>query len=103
MEEARLEAEAVMFGALDALFAKIGVQPRDIDILVVNCSMFNLTPSLSSMIVNQYKLRTNIKCYNLGGMGCSAGLISIELAKDLLKVNPNSYAVVVSTENITLN
>jgi 3-ketoacyl-CoA synthase len=55
------------------------------------------------MIVNHYKLRTNIKSYNLGGMGCSAGLISIDLAKDLLKANPDTYAVVVSTENITLN
>ncbi|RYR02766.1 hypothetical protein Ahy_B06g081586 isoform F [Arachis hypogaea] len=92
-----------MFGALDALFAKTGLNPRDIDILIVNCSLFNPTPSLSAMIVNHYKLRTNIKSYNLSGMGCSAGLISIDLAKDLLKANPNSYAVVVSTENITLN
>jgi 3-ketoacyl-CoA synthase len=36
-------------------------------------------------------------------MGCSAGLISIDLAKHLLQVHPNSYALVVSTENITLN
>nr|XP_012569464.1 3-ketoacyl-CoA synthase 1-like isoform X2 [Cicer arietinum] len=103
MKEARLEAEDVMFGALDALFEKTGVNPRDVDILVVNCSLFNPTPSLSAMIVNHYKLRTDIKSYNLGGMGCSAGLISIDLAKDLLKANPNSYAVVVSTENLTLN
>jgi len=103
MSEARLEAEAVMFGALDALFAKTGVEPKDIDILVVNCSLFNPTPSLSAMIVNHYKLRSNIKSYNLGGMGCSAGLISVDLAKDLLKANPNSYALVLSTENITLN
>ncbi|KAL4299856.1 hypothetical protein AHAS_Ahas17G0142700 [Arachis hypogaea] len=55
------------------------------------------------MIVNYYKLRTNSKNYNPSDMGCSAGLISINLAKDLLKANPNSYAVVVSMENITLN
>ncbi|KAJ7951369.1 3-ketoacyl-CoA synthase [Quillaja saponaria] len=103
IKEARSEAEAVMFGALDALFDKTGVNPQNIDILIVNCSLFNPTPSLSSMIVNHYKLRTDIKSYNLGGMGCSAGLISIDLAKDLLKANPNSYAIVVSTENITLN
>ncbi|OAY48949.1 3-ketoacyl-CoA synthase 1 [Manihot esculenta] len=103
MKEARAEAESVMFGALNSLFDKTGVKPRDIDILIVNCSLFNPTPSLSSMIVNHFKLRTNIKSYNLGGMGCSAGLISIDLAKDLLKANPNAYAVVVSTENITLN
>ena len=35
-------------------------------------------------------------------MGCSAGMISIALAKDL-QANPNSLAVVVSMENITLN
>ncbi|KAI3790765.1 hypothetical protein L2E82_04054 [Cichorium intybus] len=32
-----------------------------------------------------------------------AGLISIDLAKQLLQVQPNSYALVVSMENITLN
>ncbi|CAI9764906.1 unnamed protein product [Fraxinus pennsylvanica] len=103
MKEARLEAEAVMFGALDSLFSKTEVKPKDIGILIVNCSLFNPTPSLSAMIVNHYKLRTDIKSYNLGGMGCSAGLISIDLAKHLLQANPKTYAVVVSTENITLN
>nr|XP_023896431.1 3-ketoacyl-CoA synthase 1-like [Quercus suber] len=103
MEEARSEAEAVMFGALDALFQQTGVNPKEIGIVIVNCSLFNPTPSLSSMIVNHYKLRTDIKSFNLGGMGCSAGLISIDLAKDLLNANPNTYAIVVSTENITLN
>ncbi|KAL9176456.1 hypothetical protein ABFS82_02G179500 [Erythranthe guttata] len=104
MKEARLEAEAVMFGAIDSLFAKSTVNPMvDIGILIVNCSLFNPTPSLSSMIVNHYNLRTDIKTFNLGGMGCSAGLISIDLAKHLLQANPNTYALVVSTENITLN
>ncbi|XP_057778561.1 3-ketoacyl-CoA synthase 1 [Salvia miltiorrhiza] len=103
MEEARLEAEAVMFGALDSLFSTTGIRPSQIGILIVNCSLFNPTPSLSSMIVNHYKLRTDIKSFNLGGMGCSAGLISIDLAKHLLQANPDTYAVVVSTENITLN
>lgn len=103
MSEARKEAEMVMFGAIDELLAKTGVKAKDIGILVVNCSLFNPTPSLSAMVVNHYKLRGNILSYNLGGMGCSAGLISIDLAKQLLQVQPNSYALVVSMENITLN
>ncbi|XP_072968741.1 3-ketoacyl-CoA synthase 11-like [Typha angustifolia] len=101
--KARQEAQMVMFGALDDLFAKTNVKPKDIDILIVNCSLFNPTPSLSAMIINHYKLRGNIFSYNLGGMGCSAGVISIDLAKDLLQSHPKSYAVIVSTENITLN
>ncbi|XP_010457460.1 PREDICTED: 3-ketoacyl-CoA synthase 2-like isoform X3 [Camelina sativa] len=103
MSEARKEAEMVMFGAIDAVLEKTGVKPKDIGILVVNCSLFTPTPSLSAMIVNKYKLRGNILSYNLGGMGCSAGLISIDLAKQLLQVQPNLYALVVSTEIITLN
>nr|AAC34858.1 senescence-associated protein 15 [Hemerocallis hybrid cultivar] len=104
MAEARLEAETVMFGCLDALFESTGINPsRDIGILIVNCSLFNPTPSLSAMIVNHYKMREDVKSFNLGGMGCSAGLISIDLAKDMLQANPNSYALVLSTENITLN
>ncbi|KAH7444072.1 hypothetical protein KP509_02G063100 [Ceratopteris richardii] len=55
------------------------------------------------MIVNRFKLRGNIRTYNLGGMGCSAGVISINLARDLLQVHRNTYAVVVSMENITQN
>ncbi|KAF0935104.1 hypothetical protein E2562_030391 [Oryza meyeriana var. granulata] len=103
MAEARLEAEAVMFGAVDDLLRKTGVHAKDIGVLVVNCSLFNPTPSLSAMVVNHYKLRGNITSYNLGGMGCSAGLLAIDLAKDLLQVHPNSYALVISMENITLN
>ncbi|KAK0607949.1 hypothetical protein LWI29_023157 [Acer saccharum] len=103
MADARKETEDVIIGAIDELLAKTGVKPRDIGILVVNSSLFNPTPSLSAMVVNRYKLRGNILSFNLGGMGCSAGIISIDLAKQLLQVHPNSYALVVSTENITYN
>ncbi|KAF8650757.1 hypothetical protein HU200_063661 [Digitaria exilis] len=105
MAEARAEAESVMFGAIDALLAKTGISTADIGVLVVNSSVFNPTPSHSSAIVNRYKLREDIASYNLGGMGCSAGLISIDLAKKLLQdvEHRRTYALVVSMEAMTLN
>ncbi|KAA8529170.1 hypothetical protein F0562_034031 [Nyssa sinensis] len=103
MQAAREEAEMVIFSVMDSLFKKTGLKPKDIDILVVNCSLFSPTPSLSAMVINKYKLRSNIKSFNLSGMGCSAGIISIDLARDLLQVHPNSNAVVISTEIITPN
>ncbi|XP_062023189.1 3-ketoacyl-CoA synthase 4-like [Rosa rugosa] len=103
MAAAREEAEQVIFGALDNLFANTIVKPEDIGILVVNCSLFNPSPSLSSMIVNKYKLNENIRSFNLGGMGCSAGVIAVDLAKDMLQVHRTTCAVVVSTENLTQN
>jgi hypothetical protein len=46
-----------MASALDELFAKTGVRAKDVGVLVVNCSLFSPTPSLSAMAVNHYKLR----------------------------------------------
>lgn len=80
------EAEEGIFGAIDDLLAKTRVKIRDIGIIIVNSSLFNPSPSLSSMIVNHYKLGVHVITYNLGGMGCSAGLISVDLANRLLQV-----------------
>ncbi|OIW20039.1 hypothetical protein TanjilG_31957 [Lupinus angustifolius] len=99
LDEARKETDTVLFGAVDELFEKTGVQAKDIGILVVNCCLFNPTPSLSDSIVNHYKLRGNILIYNLSGMGCSAGVLAVDTAKHLLQAHPNSYALVLSTEN----
>lgn len=103
MQSAREEAEYVLSGCLDDLFARTGIKPKDVDILIVNCSLFNPTPSLSAMVIQKYKMRDNVRNYNLAGMGCSAGVIAVDLAKDLLQVHRNSIAVVISTENITQN
>jgi len=103
MKTSREEAEMVMFGCLDQLMERTHLHPRDIDILIVNCSLFNPTPSLAEMIINRYKLKSNIIFHNLSGMGCSASPVAIGLAKDLLQIYKNSNAIVVSTENITLN
>ena len=49
-----------------------GLRAKDIDILVVNCSLFNPTPSLSAMIVNHFKMRSNVLSYNLAGVFCNS-------------------------------
>ncbi|VFQ85515.1 unnamed protein product [Cuscuta campestris] len=103
MDVAREEAKMVIFPAMDDLLAKTQLNPKDIDILIVNCSLFSPTPSMSTMLVNKYKLRCNVKTFHLSGMGCSAGLISLDLARDLLETYPNSNAVVVSTEILSPN
>lgn len=85
---------------------------------------------LTAMIINRFKMRSDIDSYNLAGMGCSAGVLAIGLATKLLRVwkgrsemkryflcsvkedmgylgtqerAKGGYALVVSTENITQN
>eukprot|EP01018_Ginkgo_biloba_P009411 Gb_27863 [translate_table: standard] len=101
-EEAQIEMGECFVAVLDELFAKTGVAPAEIDILIVNVSTFNPSPSHTAWIVNRYKMKENIKTFNISGMGCSAGGIAVEMSRDLLGVYRNSYAVLVGTENITV-
>ena len=41
---------------------------------------------MASMLVNRFKLRRSVLTYSLGGMGCSASLICVDMAKHQLKV-----------------
>ncbi|KAH7437730.1 hypothetical protein KP509_05G086300 [Ceratopteris richardii] len=103
LSEAWKEAAMVMFESVAELLATTGVDPRAIGILITNCSLFSPTPSLASMLVQRFKMKESVKSFHLGGMGCSASVIACAMAYDLLKVNPNEYAMVVSTESITNN
>ncbi|GAB4861544.1 inositol polyphosphate kinase kcs1, partial [Ancistrocladus abbreviatus] len=49
-KQGRSESASVIFSTLDALVEKTGINPEEIDILIVNCSSFNPTPSLCPMI-----------------------------------------------------
>ncbi|KAK3220883.1 hypothetical protein Dsin_014853 [Dipteronia sinensis] len=97
-QESIKEAKMVLFPVMEDLLSKTKLSPPDIDILIVNCTGFCPSPSLSSIIINKYSMRSDIRSYNLSGMGCSASVIAIELAQNLLKTHKNSYAVVLSTE-----
>ncbi|XP_057952694.1 3-ketoacyl-CoA synthase 6-like [Malania oleifera] len=97
-QESMKEVYMMLFPLMDDLLSKTKVSPHDIDILIVNCSSFSPAPSLSSIIINRYCMRADIKSFNISGMGCSAGTLGIDLAQNLLKLHKNSYAIVLSTE-----
>lgn len=93
----------MIYDCVARVLAQTGTKAKQIDILVINCSLFSPTPSLCSMVINHFNMRADVSSYNLSGMGCSAGVISIELVKNLLAAKPNSTALIVSTENLTQN
>ena len=95
--------QIVMFDSVRRVLEQTKTHPKDINILVINCSLFSPTPSLCSMVINEFGMRADCSSYNLSGMGCSAGIISVELVKNLLAAKPNSTALIVSTENLTQN
>lgn len=104
IEASRAEAEAIIFDVVEKALKRANVKPREIDYLIINCSLFSPTPSLCAMVLSKFDMRSNVATYNLSGMGCSASLISIDLAEQLLRSSHrNSKALVVSTEILTPN
>ncbi|KAK1566615.1 hypothetical protein Q3G72_002050 [Acer saccharum] len=103
LNASREETTQVMFTVVNDLLSKHNINPKSIDILVSNCSLFCPSPSITTMIINKFGFRSNIKSISLSGMGCSASILSISLAKDLLKVHKNSLALVLSMEAVSPN
>jgi predicted naringenin-chalcone synthase len=100
IEGSRKEAETIIFDVVEQALRKANVKPREIDVLVINCSLFSPTPA---MVTSHFGMRPDVATYNLSGMGCSASLISIDLAKQLLGRHKHGKALVVSTEILTPN
>lgn len=106
IEGSRKEAETILFDVVEKALKKANVHPKEIDVLVINCSLFSPTPSLCAMVMSKFGMRSDVATFNLGGMGCSASLISVDLAKQLLQGKRGfrgGKALVVSTEIITPN
>ncbi|KAJ1290466.1 hypothetical protein BS78_02G245900 [Paspalum vaginatum] len=97
------EAHMLFFPTLDDLFARTGVAPAAVGALVVNCSGFCPAPSLAAIVAHRYRMRADVKTFNLSGMGCGAGVVGVDVARRLLLTHPAlRYAVVVSAEIVTV-
>lgn len=104
IEASRKEAETVIFDIVEKAMKKAKVGPRDIDVLVINCSLFSPTPSLCATVITKFGMRGDILSYNLSGMGCGASLLALDLGKNMLQRRKRGgKALIVSTEIITPN
>jgi len=84
------------------LFKKTGVRPDEVDAVITACSCFSPTPSLASLVVNLFKLRSDCLTFSLGGMGCATSVVCADLAARLLKtMKPGAKILIFNTENLT--
>ncbi|KAK7261435.1 hypothetical protein RIF29_27745 [Crotalaria pallida] len=98
-----IEMDEFFKDSISKLLAKTNISPSQIDVLVVNVSMFAALPSLASRIIQHYKMRHDIKAFNLTGMGCSASLISLDIIKNIFMSQKNKYALLVTSESLSPN
>ncbi|CAH9070387.1 unnamed protein product [Cuscuta europaea] len=101
--EAISEVHMVLFPIFEDLLSRNELCPKDIDILVVNCSGFCPDPCLSSIVVNHFCMREDVKSFNLTGMGCSGNTVAVDMVRNMMVAHPHRRcnAVVLSTEILT--
>jgi 3-ketoacyl-CoA synthase len=90
LDDARAESELVVFSMIDDLLAKTCINLDAIDILITNCSLFCPVPCITDSILNRYKLRHDIRVINLSGMGCSAAVTAVGLARNPTGLQENT-------------
>ncbi|KAK9845441.1 hypothetical protein WJX81_006494 [Elliptochloris bilobata] len=96
------ELELATFGAVADALKTSGVQAQEVDFLISACSSLVLMPSLAAMVANRFGMRRDTATYALGGQCCAAGVITVDLARRLMQTRPESVALVVVCEPITL-
>eukprot|EP00884_Botryococcus_braunii_P016482 jgi/Botrbrau1/3517/Bobra.341_2s0044.1 len=101
LQDSLYETEWIMFDCVEALLKKTAMDPKEIDVVITSCSCFAPTPSMAAMILNKFKMRSDVLTYSLAGMGCSSSLICVDMAKHMLKAKPNCRILIVNHENIT--
>lgn len=98
------EMDAFFDDAVARVFATTGVSPRQVDLLVLNVGSFSPAPSLASRVASRFGMRDDVMAYNLSGMGCSAGLVSVDLARRVMLTRPGAtMALVVTSESCAPN
>ncbi|MEM6733242.1 MAG: 3-oxoacyl-[acyl-carrier-protein] synthase III C-terminal domain-containing protein, partial [Myxococcota bacterium] len=76
--------------------------PEDIDILVCNYMAGQTLPSLTAHVAGALGLRQDVYTVNIGDMGCSAGVASLDVAYRLLRSDrKRKRALVLSTEPVS--
>ncbi|KAK8943807.1 3-ketoacyl-CoA synthase 13 [Platanthera guangdongensis] len=95
LPHAIVQADDGMCSALATLLSKTSVALEMISPLIVACSMFSSVPSLDSRIMNRFQFRSDVKSFNLSGMGCSTRALGMDLAARILRRSPD-YALLAS-------
>ncbi len=88
--------------ALRDALARAGLEPRDVDQLLVVTTTGIATPSLDARLANRLGLRPDVRRTPIFGLGCAGGAGGLARAADFLRAYPGEVAVLVAVEVCSL-
>ena len=78
-----------------------GLQPVDVDALVINTCTGYLCPGLTSYVAGELGLKSEVRPFDLQGMGCGGAIPNLETGYNFLQTHPSSNALAIAVEMCT--
>jgi len=94
----RTEAPKLAGRALTAALAKAGINPEEIDALLICTCTGYLCPGVTSYVAEQLGLRSNVFLQDLVGLGCGAAIPMLRAASHLLAGQPGAIVACIAVE-----
>jgi predicted naringenin-chalcone synthase len=94
----RAEAPKLAGRALTAALQKAGLNPNELDALLICTCTGYLCPGLTSYVAEQLGLRTNVFLQDLVGLGCGAAIPMLRAASHVLAAQPEAVVACVAVE-----
>ncbi len=98
IEEATTLGERALRDALDAA----GVDPQDVDLLMLTSVTGVAVPSIDARLISRLGLRPDVKRLPVFGLGCVAGAAGLARLHDYLRGWPDHVAALLAVELCTL-
>ena len=84
--------------AARACLERAGVEPGQVDHLILVTTTGLATPSLDALLVPRLGLRADVRRWPLFGLGCAGGAGALVRADEVLRGHPDQRALVISVE-----
>jgi predicted naringenin-chalcone synthase len=75
-----------------------GIDPQQVDSLVINSCTGYLCPGLTSYVAEALGVRTNVWPFDLQGMGCGGALPNLQTGYNFLQAHPDGYVLAIAVE-----
>ncbi|MDQ3126028.1 MAG: type III polyketide synthase [Pseudomonadota bacterium] len=91
-------AVIVLAEAAEKALMQAGLEPGDIDAIVVVCTTGIATPALDARLMQVMPFRPDVRRAPIFGLGCAGGVVGLARAADMARAHPDEWVLLLVVE-----